>query len=64
MVFFYSNFAGIYKHFDAIVKATILTASPMDDEEDDSLKSPSNAIKLGYGMIRFLYFFFFINNST
>ena len=37
--------------FDTIVKATILTASPeMDDEEE--LKAPSTAIKLGYDIKR------------
>jgi hypothetical protein len=37
--------------FDNIIKATLLTASPdMDDEED--LKAPSTALKLGYDIKR------------
>ncbi|XP_055958224.1 protein IWS1 homolog, partial [Patella vulgata] len=40
-------------HFDAIVEATLMTAAPdMDDEED--LKKPSNAVKLGFDIKRLL----------
>lgn len=39
------------ENFDNIIKATLLTASPdMDDEED--LKAPSTALKLGYDIKR------------
>ena len=47
------NFSFFLKpeHFDMVINATLLTASPdMDDEED--LKSPSTALKLGYDIKR------------
>jgi len=41
------------QYFDSIVEACILTASPFLDDEEQ-LKSPSNAIKLGYDIKRLL----------
>ncbi|XP_060584452.1 uncharacterized protein LOC132740548 isoform X2 [Ruditapes philippinarum] len=41
------------EYFNDIVNATVLTASPISDE-DDSLQAPSNAIKLGYDLKRLL----------
>lgn len=41
------------EHFNLLVDAAIRTAVPLDDNlEDDALKSPSNAIKLGYDVKR------------
>ena len=48
-----SSFSELLKpgHFDDFVKGALLTASPnLDDEED--LKSPSTALKLGYDLKR------------
>ena len=41
------------QYFESIVEACILTASPFLDDEEQ-LKSPSNAIKLGYDIKRLL----------
>lgn len=41
------------EHFDALAEATLLTASPTTDE---SLRNPSNAIKLGYDIKRLINF--------
>ena len=46
-----SNFL-VPEHFDDIVRAALTTASPGFDDED--LKSPSTAIKLGYDIKRML----------
>ena len=42
------------EHFNSIVDAAILTAAPVEDDDDDILGSPSNAIKLGYDIKRLI----------